>query len=246
MRESREVDALELQAGVAGGADDAVDHLAADRDDDHALALLALRVDDPPERLEVEDRLVHRHRDVIRRLDADGRGERLRVVDRRKVERAHDDALVGDAQAHAARQVVLGEQRLERLGEGLRVGDLAVADDARAQMRDRAAGDGDRAVDAHLGGGDVARVELEPDDGGLLGGTVSLEHGSDIGTRAGALEGSVNDEAGPEARFAKYCCGAAVDYQLVLFGPMRVTLPVASRSISYTCAPEPFDVTLIL
>jgi hypothetical protein len=104
---------------------------------------------------------------------------------------------------------VLGEQRLERVGQTLRVGDLAVPDDAGAQRGDGAARDGDRAVDAHLGGGDVARVELEPDDGGLLlGGTVSLEHGSPIGTRAGALERSVNDEAGPEARFASYVSGA--------------------------------------
>jgi hypothetical protein len=86
---------------------------------------------------------------------------------------------------------VLGEQRLERVGEGLRVGDLAVPDDPGAQRGDGAAGDGDRAVHAHLGGGDVARVELEPDDGGLLGGTVSLEHERDIGTRARALERAV-------------------------------------------------------
>ena len=133
--ESREVDALELQAGVAGGADDAVDHLAADRDDDHALALLALRVDDRPSGWKSR---IASSIGIGMWSGASTRtvgGERLRVVDRRKVERAHDDALVGDAQAHAARQVVLGEQRLERLGEGLRVGDLAVPDDARAQMR---------------------------------------------------------------------------------------------------------------
>ena len=44
--------------------------------------------------------------------------------------------------------------------------DLAVAQDAGAQVRDRAALEGERAVDADLGGGEVAGVELEADDDG--------------------------------------------------------------------------------
>ena len=48
------------------------------------------------------------------------------------------------------------------------VDDLAVAQHAGAQVGDRALGDHDLAVDADLGGGDVARVELETDDGLLL------------------------------------------------------------------------------
>ena len=69
----------------------------------------------------------------------DGGGERLRVVERRQVERAHDDALVGDAEAHALGQLVLGEERLERLGERDGVGDLAVAQDAGPKLGDGAA-----------------------------------------------------------------------------------------------------------
>ena len=62
------------------------------------------------------------------------------------------------------REVVLGEEGLERLGERRRVGDLTVAQDAGPQLGVRAALDGDVAVHADLGGRDVAGVEIEPDD----------------------------------------------------------------------------------
>ena len=65
--------------------------------------VLAGRRLDGAERLPVEDGLVHRHRDVVGRLHLDGGGERLLVLQRRQVERADDDALVGDAEAHALR-----------------------------------------------------------------------------------------------------------------------------------------------
>ena len=64
------------------------------------------RLDDA-ERLEVEDRLVERHRQLLLGLEADGGGERLVVLDRRQVEHADDDARVGDADAHAAVELVL-------------------------------------------------------------------------------------------------------------------------------------------
>jgi hypothetical protein len=85
-----------------------------------------------------------------------------------------------------ARQVVLVEQRLQGLGELGRVDDLAVAQRAGAQVGDRTALEGDRAVDGDLGRGDMARVELEPDDGGLGG--ALLEHGFSIGTATACLE----------------------------------------------------------
>ena len=91
-----------------------------------------------------------------------GGGQRLRVVEHGgEVERAHDDPLVGDAETHALGQLVLGEERLERLRERDRIGDLAVAHDAGPELGDRAAGQGEGAVDADLGGGEVAGVELE-------------------------------------------------------------------------------------
>ena len=106
------------QAGALDGGGGALDHLAADGDDDDARAQADRRVDDA-ERLEVQHGLVHRHRDVVRSGGADGGGERLRVVEHGvEVERAHDDPLVGDAEPHALGQLVLGEERLERLGEG--------------------------------------------------------------------------------------------------------------------------------
>ena len=57
----------------------------------------------------------------------------------RQLDRAHGDALVGDADAHVARELLLGEQVLDRLAEAPRVVDLALADDARRERRDRRA-----------------------------------------------------------------------------------------------------------
>ena len=132
------------------------------------------------ERLPVEHGLVHRHRDVIGRLHLDGGGERLLVLERRQVERAHDDPLVGDAQAHARGKPVLGEERLQRLRESGDVGDLAVAQDAGAKGGDGAALERHRAVGGDLGRGDVAGIEVEADDRGLGGGAL-LEHVRGIG-----------------------------------------------------------------
>ena len=101
------------QAGALEGGGGALDHLAADGDDDDARAQAERRVDGA-ERLEVQDGLVHRHRDVIGSGGLDGGGERLRVVEHGvEVERAHDDALVGDAEPDALGQLVLGEERLD-------------------------------------------------------------------------------------------------------------------------------------
>src|SRR5215208_3380912 len=81
---------------------------------------------------------------------------------------------VCDAEAHAARQVVGLEELAQRLGQGGRVGGLAVAQDAGPQRGDRALRDAHAAVDLHFGGGKVAGVEVEPDDGG--GALLLLEH----------------------------------------------------------------------
>ena len=124
---------------------------------------------DAAERLEVEDRLVHRDGDVVRRFAANELVEQLGVVDRQHVERSHHDALVGDPETHLGGELGAVEQLAQRLGERDRVGDLAVAQrspgrrSATAPLRDR-----DVAVDRDLGGREVARVQLEPDDGVLL------------------------------------------------------------------------------
>ena len=184
--EGGEIDAFELEPGVPGRLNEAVDHLAADGDDHDALARPRLRLDQP-ERHEVEDRLVHRHRDVVGRRGLDGGGERLVVLERRQVERAHDDALVGHAQADALGQVVLLEERLQGLAERDGVGDLAVAQDARAKLGDGAAADGDVTVDADLSGRDVGGVEIEPDDRRVVLAVLLLEHDGPIGPKRARL-----------------------------------------------------------
>src|SRR3712207_8538011 len=60
-----------------------------------------------------------------------------RILDLRQLEVAHDDLLIGDAEAHAARQRVQLEEVLERLAEGGHVRDLAVGDDARDRKSTR-------------------------------------------------------------------------------------------------------------
>jgi hypothetical protein len=161
--ERREVDADDLQPGLLRRGDHAVDQVAAHRDDDDAGPRAGGRLD-AAERLEVEHGVVHRHRDVVRRLGAHELLEQLGIVDRRHVERAHHDPLVGDAEAHLGAELGVGEQLAQLLGERQRIGDLAVAHDAGAQVGDRALRHCDGAIDRDLGGRDMARVELETDD----------------------------------------------------------------------------------
>jgi hypothetical protein len=154
---------------------------------------------------------------VVGRLHLDGGGERLLVGQRRQVERAHDDALVGDAQAHAARQVVLGPEGLQRFREGGHVGDLAVPQDAGAQGGDGAAGERHRPVDGDLAGGQMARVEVEADDRGLLGGAL-LEHSRDIGRAAVGLE-------------AGYCAGVGAG---VISRNVFCTMPAVPNALRFS------------
>ena len=114
--------------------------------------------------------------------DVRRRAPRRRRHDR-QVQRARDDPLVGDAEPHAAGQLVLGEERPQLLGQRLRVGDFAVTQDARAAARTTAPRVSETEPFAvGDGGGDVAGVELEPDDGGW--GLLSPEHEPVIGRRA--------------------------------------------------------------
>ena len=52
----------------------------------------------------------------------------------------HDDALVGDAEPDPLGELVLGEERAQRLGDGVGVGDLAVVEGAGRQRGDRGRG----------------------------------------------------------------------------------------------------------
>jgi hypothetical protein len=125
---------------------------------------------------------------VIGRLRTHGGGELLGIVaDDRQVERPHHDPLVGDAEAHARRKLVLGEHGLERLRKRDRIGDLAVTHHAGTQLDERASRQRQAAVGAHLGSGEVAGVELEADHAGVVG-TLLAEHGHSIGRGGKGLE----------------------------------------------------------
>ena len=125
---------------------------------------------DRPERLPVEDRLVHRHRDVVGRLDLDGGGERLLVLSggrssvRTTIRWLAMPSRTRFGSSCSAKKV------LQRLGQRGDVGDLTVAQDAGTKRGDGAALDRDRAVDGDLGGGDVAGSRSRPTIGlvGLL------------------------------------------------------------------------------
>ena len=146
-REGGEVDALGLQPGGAQRREDALDHLAACRDEQHALATARGVVDDG-ERLVVEHRVLERHRKLVLRLEAHGGLELLGVLEVGQVDDAHDDLLVGEADADALVQaLVLAVQRPQGLGQAVDVGDLAVADDPRLERRERGALDAQTAVD---------------------------------------------------------------------------------------------------
>ena len=102
-REGGEVDSLRAQPGPTRGLEDAEDHVAPRGDEHDPGARPVGRLDDP-ERMVLEHRLVERHRDVVLGLEANRRGELLGVLERREIDRAHDDALVGDADAYLARR----------------------------------------------------------------------------------------------------------------------------------------------
>ena len=88
----------------------------------------------------LEHRLVERHRDLLLGLEANGGLQLLRVLDRGQAQRADDDALVADPEPHPLGELVLGEERLQRLGEALRVDDLALVEGAWLQRADRGGG----------------------------------------------------------------------------------------------------------
>ena len=179
--ERREVDALDLQARGVTRRMEALDRLAPDGDYDDARPRAGGGLD-LAERVEVQHGLVDRHRDVVGRDASDLRSERLGRRHDRQLQRARDDALVGDAEAHAVGQLVFGEERPQLLGQLHRVGGIAVTEDARGQLGHGSTRERNGAVRAGDGGGDVAGVELEPDDGGW--GLLSPEHVPVIGRRA--------------------------------------------------------------
>ena len=100
-REGLEVDADRLEAGLPHGGDEALDHVAVGRDDDVPLAVARV-VGEPQHRLRVDHRLVGRDRDLLGRLELDGRAALAIVLERRQLDGPHDHALVGDARGGRA------------------------------------------------------------------------------------------------------------------------------------------------
>ena len=130
-RERLEVDAREPQAGLLAGRDVAVDQLAVGDDEQDAPDELAVVVRPLAEDVVVEHGLLDRDRERLLGAVADRVLELLRVGDAGDLEDADADPVVGDAEPHAlARKLVLAEERAQRVGEQLRLAQLAADDDA--------------------------------------------------------------------------------------------------------------------
>jgi hypothetical protein len=167
--ECREVDADRLEAGLAERLQRGGDHVAAGGDDDHVdLGGGTVHCSNPTDDPVIDNSLVEWHRDLLLGREADSRRQLLRVFDRRQAQGPHDDPLVRYAQPDALRQLVLGEERPKRFGDGSRIGDLAVAKGLRRQRRACRRGHACRAVDSDFGCGDAAGLDLEADLGRIL------------------------------------------------------------------------------
>ena len=164
-RERLEVDPDDLQAGLAAGVDVAVDELAVGDDEEHAPERLAVLGDALGEHLVVEHRLLERDRQHFLSPETDRVRELLRILDPGHLEGAHADPVVGDAEPDAAlRQLVLGEEGLERNRERLGVTKLAVDDDAVVERRARRLDELGRLAVADAGRGDLGAADLEADE----------------------------------------------------------------------------------
>ena len=164
-REGAEVDALEAQTGTAHRGDHTVDHVAAGRDEQHALAR-AIGGLDALHGLPVQDGLLQGHRDDVLRLEAHRGVELLAVLDDRKIDRTHGELLVGHADANAPVQTaVVAVKALERCDQRIDILDLAVTHDARLERYGGRTLNGDAATrNAHLGGVDADGIDVEADE----------------------------------------------------------------------------------
>ena len=113
---------------------------------------------DDAERLVVEHGLVERHRDLVLRLEAHGGRELLGVLEVRQVDDAHDDLLVGDADAHALAEALVARGTASRSASA-RPSTSATSPSRMMpglERRDGGALDAHAAVDARPDGGDDA------------------------------------------------------------------------------------------
>ena len=131
--EAGQVDGRRVQAGPLDGGERVADHVAGGGHEQHAQHPGAGLVGRLLERVEVQDRLLHRHRDEVLHLEGQARAE-LPGRQPRQVDLAHDHLLVG----HADDDLLRAELRLrpelrEGAGDRLDVDDLAVAHGAGRQ-----------------------------------------------------------------------------------------------------------------
>ena len=164
-RERLEVDPDDLKTRLAAGVDVAVDELAVGDDEEHAPERLTVLGDALGEDLVIEHRLLERDRQHLLGAEANRVRKLLRILDPGHLERADADPVVGDAEPDAAlRQLVLGEERLQRDGESLGVAQLAVDDDAVIEGGARRLEELGKFAVAHPGGRDLGAADLEADE----------------------------------------------------------------------------------
>src|SRR5579871_2085482 len=163
--ERLEVDPRERQAGAAASLDVALDELTVRDDEQNAPQRLASVGLPFAENAVVEHRLVERDRQRLLRAEANGVEELILVVDRGQLDAPDADSAAGDAEPDApAREVVLLEERAQRIRERVRVAKLAVGDDP---MRERGACElleRGAAVVRNARRGDLRAADLQPDD----------------------------------------------------------------------------------
>ena len=162
-RECGQIDPNRDQARLLDRPQEPLDHVALCCHQHDLLAGAGWGVDDA-QRLKVEDRVVERHRHLLLGLEVDCRREFLGVGDRWQLERPQHGPLVGDADAHPLRKAALVEQLPQRLGEAPLVVHFAVTEGIGGQGHRGCLVDHHRAVAAPLGGGDEARLDVEPHD----------------------------------------------------------------------------------
>src|SRR5262249_14554067 len=112
----------------------------------------------------VEHRLLDRDRQRLLGAETNRVLELPRVLDAADLEHPDADAVVGDAEPHAlARKLVLAEERLQLLGEQLRLADLAADDDAVAERLARDLDELGHAVVHDPRGRELRAADLEAD-----------------------------------------------------------------------------------
>ena len=113
--------------------------------------------------MKVEHGVCEGHRDLVLRLEVDCRGELLAIAHRRQLERAHDGALVCDADSDSRAEPAVVEQLAQRLAESGAVDDLALANGIGGEGPHGGALDDDPAVDACFDRSHDARLDVESD-----------------------------------------------------------------------------------